>query len=187
MWCLNSRLTSCLSVLYYTSIMEHGMELTQQILQDLLNYDPDSGIWTWRNPLPRSKMKPGDLAGRITSHGRRQIRIASGFYYSARLAFLYMTGDWPVDQVDHINRIRDDDRWINLREATQSQNSFNRTWCEASGEMRGITVCGWQYAVKIGNTYLGLFPGLDLAKTARDEALQILGGSFTNLPERNVT
>ena len=80
------------------------MELTQDVLKELLDYDPETGEWTWRNPLPRSRMKPGDVAGRITQCGRRQIRIASGFYYASRLAWLYMTGEWPKDQIDHINR-----------------------------------------------------------------------------------
>jgi hypothetical protein len=161
--------------------MEVYMELNQETLMHLLNYDPVTGIWTWRNPLPRSKMKPGDIAGRITQDGRRQIRIASGFYYGARLAWLYMTGEWPKDQVDHINRKRDDDRWENLREANQSQNSYNRNWCEESGEWRGIRYCGKQFAVSIGNKYLGLFRTFDEAKVARDNELKLRAGEFTNL------
>lgn len=154
------------------------MNLTQEMLQHLLNYDPETGIWTWRNPLPRSRMQSGDIAGRITNHGRRQIRIASGFYYSARLAWLYMTGSWPKDQIDHINRIRDDDRWVNLREANQSQNSYNRNWCEDSGEWRGIRWCGKQFAVSIGGKYLGLFKDFEDAKHARDTELTLRAGQF---------
>ena len=160
------------------------MELNQDTLRHLLDYDPETGIWTWRNPLPRSKMWPGDLAGRITSHGRRQIRIASGFYYSARLAWLYMTGEWPKDQVDHINRIRDDDRWINLRAATQSQNSYNRAWCEENGKWRGIICAGNKYAVNIGGKYLGGFNTFEEAAAIRDAELQIKAGDFANIPER---
>ena len=154
------------------------IDLTQEILQHILNYDPETGIWTWRNPLPRSKVKPGDQAGRITTGGRRQLRIASGFYYSARLACLYMTGDWPKEQMDHINRIRDDDRWINLREANQSQNSYNRAWTEERGEWRGISRCGHQFAVSIGGEYLGLYKTFDEAKTTRDWALKKWAGKF---------
>ena len=154
------------------------IELTQEILQHLLDYNPETGIWTWRNPLLRSKVKPGDIAGRITSGGRRQLRIASGFYYSSRLAWLYMTGEWPKDQVDHINRIRDDDRWENLRAANQSQNSYNRAWAEESGEWRGIRCCGKQFAVNIGGKYLGLFKTFDEAKIARDAELTLRAGQF---------
>lgn len=155
--------------------------LTQERLQHLLDYDPLTGIWLWRNPLFRSKMNPGDVAGRITQQGRRQIRIASGFFYASRLAFLYMTGKWPKDQVDHINRIKDDDRWENLREANQSQNSYNRGWCEESGEWRGIRCCGNQFAVSIGTEYLGLFKTFEEAKAARDWKLIAKAGEFATL------
>jgi hypothetical protein len=129
-------------------------------------------------------MRPGDPAGRITQQGRRQIRIASGFYYSSRLAWLYMTGEWPKDQIDHINRIKDDDRWENLREATQSQNSFNRSWCEESGDWRGIRTNGNKFVASIGSRYLGNFATLGEAQTARDEALKEMGGEFAVIPLR---
>lgn len=152
--------------------------LTQEYLQHLLHYDPLTGLWTWMNPLPRSKMCRGDLAGRITQQGRRQIRIASGFYYASRLAFLYMTGEWPEDQVDHINRIKDDDRWENLRPATQSQNSYNRAWAEQGGSWRGIRPHGNQYAVSIGGQYLGLYSTFEAAADVRDRALEAWAGPF---------
>jgi hypothetical protein len=156
--------------------------LTADFLRHLLHYDPLTGVWTWMNPLPRSRVKPGDVAGRITSHGRRQIRIASGFYYSGRLAWLYMTGEWPKDQIDHVNRIKDDDRWENLREATQSQNSFNRAWAEVNGDLRGISLRGNQLAVSIGGQYLGLFKTIEEAIAARDRALKEKAGPFVVIP-----
>lgn len=161
-------------------------DLTADRVRHLLHYDPLTGAWTWINPLPRSKMRCGDPAGRITSHGRRQIRIASGFYYSARLAWLYMTGEWPKDQIDHINRLVGDDRWENLREANQSQNSFNRTWAESSGAWRGIACCGKKFAVNIGGKYLGLYETFEEAVAVRDQGLKEFAGPFAiALPERN--
>src|SRR5207244_1723887 len=142
--------------------------LTSDYLKHLLHYDPLTGVWTWMNPMPRSKMYRGDIAGSVDSNGRRKIRIASGYYYSARLACLYMTGKWPVEQMDHENRIRDDDRWENLREATQSQNSYNRKWAEEGGEWRGISVHGNRYSVYIGGCYLGGFDTFEEATSVRD-------------------
>lgn len=48
-------------------------------------------------------------------------------YLAHRLAFLYMTGAFPTNQVDHINRVRNDNRFINLREVLPSDNSKNRS------------------------------------------------------------
>jgi hypothetical protein len=161
--------------------------LTQVYLQHLLHYDSLTGIWTWRNPLLRSKMRPGDVAGSIDSNGRRKLRIHSGYYYSARLAWLYMTGQWPKDQIDHKNRIVSDDRWENLREATQSQNSFNRGWAEAGGEWRGIRCNGNKFAVNIGGVYLGNFATFEEAKTVRDEALKKYAGPFAVNDEKEAS
>lgn len=157
-------------------------------VRHLLHYDPLTGVWSWMNPLPRSKMKRGDVAGRIMSNGRRQIRVAGCFFYSSRLAWLYMTGKWPEDQIDHKNRIKDDDRWENLREASQSQNSFNRDWCEASGDMRGILTHGNKFRVDIGGNYLGLYNNLEAAKKVRDQALNDMAGPFAVITnERKVS
>lgn len=150
--------------------------LSQVELRSQLHYDPDTGIWSWLAPLKHSKMKPGDIAGRLTQAGRWQIRLAGEFYYASRLAWLYMTGDWPIDQIDHINRDRADDRWCNLREATQSQNSYNRDWCDSPG--RGITCCGKQYAVNIGGRYHGLYRFIEEAIVVRDCMLIVMAGNF---------
>jgi hypothetical protein len=98
-----------------------------------------------------------------------------------------MTGEWPKDQIDHINRIKDDDRWENLREATQSQNSFNREWAEANGELRGIRPHGHQFAVSIGNQYLGLHETLEEAKAVRDKALETRAGPFAVIERKTAS
>lgn len=162
-------------------------EISADFLRHLLHYDPLTGVWTWMNPLPRSKYREGEKAGRINTDGRRQIGVAGKVYYSARLAHLYMTGEWPHAQMDHINRIRDDDRWENLRQATQSQNSYNREWAEANGEWRGITPHGNKFKVDIGAQYLGLYDTFDQAKDVRDQALKDWAGPFAIIPERNVS
>lgn len=167
---------------------ENPTWLSADLLRHYLHYDPLTGAWTWMNPLPRSKMRRGDTAGRIMDNGRRQIRISGSFFYSSRLAWLYMTGEWPADQIDHKNRIKDDDRWDNLREATQSQNSFNRDWCEVNGDLRGIFCHGNKFRVDIGGTYLGLHETLEEAVSIRDQALKDWAGPFAVLPkERKVS
>lgn len=98
--------------------------LTQSRLNELLHYDPDTGVFTWLAAVARS-VKIGDVAGWAEDDGYLRISVGGKQYLAHRLAFLYMTGDWPKDQVDHRNGIRDDNRWDNLREATHAENGQN--------------------------------------------------------------
>jgi HNH endonuclease len=97
--------------------------LTCERLRELLDYDPSTGKWIWK--IRRQGVWPGRYAGTPVQDGRFQIRIDRIKYYSAPLAWLYMTGEWPPETVDHINRICTDDRWENLRLATRSENATN--------------------------------------------------------------
>jgi hypothetical protein len=100
--------------------------LTQARLKELLHYDPESGAITWAS-RPSSRVKVGMLAGKVhPTQGYRQVRADKSLYYAHRLAWLYMTGEWPAADVDHINHVRDDNRWSNLRGATRSQNITSR-------------------------------------------------------------
>jgi hypothetical protein len=95
--------------------------LTAERLRDVLHYDPGTGVFTWRVRTARC-VHVGDVAGMINV---RRIRIDGRLYKASRLAWLYMTGEFPVSGIDHTNLIRADDRFCNLREATASQNQAN--------------------------------------------------------------
>ena len=103
------------------------MALTQKELKELLHYDPNTGVFTWlvdRN----DKTKAGDVAGGSNlSHGYKRLCINYHNYQQHRLAFLYMTGNFPDRFVDHINGNRSDNRWDNLRQANDVQNACNKT------------------------------------------------------------
>src|SRR3989304_2031824 len=87
--------------------------ITQSALKQIIHYDPDTGVFTWIVNRGR-KAKSGYLAGVISDLGYRRIQISGRKHYAGRLAWLYMTGSQPVNEIDHINGVRDDDRFSNL-------------------------------------------------------------------------
>lgn len=97
--------------------------LTQERLKELLDYDPDTGVFVWR--VSRGGINKDTQAGSKLSNGYIYISISKRRYYTHRLAWLYVHGCWPTNQIDHINRVRDDNRICNLREATPSENQWN--------------------------------------------------------------
>lgn len=98
-------------------------ELTQDILKELLTYNPITGVFTWLVNIGAARV--GGHPGIINSKGYLTTFINKKHYSMHRLAFLYMTGSIP-EFVDHINGIRDDNRWENLRPANIKQNGWNR-------------------------------------------------------------
>lgn len=98
--------------------------LTQDELKSLLMYDPATGVFTWRVSRP-TKIKPGDVAGNVNPKGYVSVGVKGKIYRAHRLAWLYVHGRWPHNEIDHINRIRNDNRIVNLREADRSVNTQN--------------------------------------------------------------
>ncbi len=105
--------------------MRDEKELTQKRLKELLHYSPDTGVFTWLVTRGRYT-KTGSVAGGWNGTGYRIISIDGKRYLAHRLAFMYIKGSFPKDQTDHINKVRHDNKWSNLRESTQRQNHENR-------------------------------------------------------------
>jgi hypothetical protein len=99
--------------------------LTAERLRELLHYDPATGVFRWR-VRTSSRRAAGDIAGTAHNAGYWQIRVAGEVHLAHRLAWLYMTGAWPKDQIDHRNTDRADNRRENLREASRRQNQANK-------------------------------------------------------------
>jgi hypothetical protein len=99
--------------------------ISHTYLISILNYDPDTGIWRWlvdRN----NHMKAGDIAGNVNKTGYRIIGINGKQYLSSRLAYFYMTGEWPEKTMDHMNQVKDDDRWENLEQKDDTEQMHNQ-------------------------------------------------------------
>lgn len=100
--------------------------LTQARLKELLHYDPETGVFTrLENPHPHSRVKAGEVAGGFDAKGYRKIWVHDGRYMASVLAWLYMTGRMPKHQVDHKDLNKANNRWLNLRPATNKQNQEN--------------------------------------------------------------
>ena len=99
-------------------------KLTQNELKKHLHYNPETGIFTWKLSA-RRPVCIGDVAGCYDKRAYIVIRIENVLYLAHRLAWLYMEGYHPENQIDHKNGNKHDNRWKNLREATQTCNSQN--------------------------------------------------------------
>ncbi len=96
---------------------------SQERLKEKYNYDPDTGVFTHAKGI----RKLDKVAGCPNkNHGYVMLHI-DGFYYTAqRVAYVWMTGEDPGDLIlDHINRVKTDNSWENLRLVTHSQNAKN--------------------------------------------------------------
>jgi HNH endonuclease/AP2 domain len=87
-------------------------------------YDPDVGNFYWLIS-PRYKVNIGDRAG-YNSQGYWNLSYGCNLYRAHRVAWLMMTGEWPEDQIDHKDRNKLNNRWSNLRQATNAENIRNQ-------------------------------------------------------------
>lgn len=111
-------------------------ELTQDILKEHLRYDPETGFMYWNNRSPSSfpnrtiytqwsSKIAGTQAGNVNPDGYIKIKVLGKTYQAHRLVWLYVTGSWPDNQIDHINHIRSDNRFENLRDIQSCENTRN--------------------------------------------------------------
>ena len=113
--------------------------VTASEVRELLNYDAETGVFIWKQNRGTRKLK-GIRAGSFHSAGYRHIMVEGSWYLEHRLAWLITYNAWPTLTIDHINGVRDDNRIVNLREATHSEQLQNRK-IPASSRHPGVTFC----------------------------------------------
>lgn len=107
-------------------------------IDEFIAYDPATGVFT--NKKQRRRSKIGDVLGTISADGYVRITFRYKHYLGHRLAWRLMTGAWPSDDVDHRDLDRSNNRWANLRIATQSQNSANAPLtCRNTSGFKGVS------------------------------------------------
>lgn len=161
--------------------------INQELLKELFDYNLDNGNFTWLTNRGKNLLV-NTIAGTNVGNGYTRIRINGKQYLAHRLAWLYVYGVWPIEQLDHINGIRSDNRLSNLREATNKENNVNRglTKVNTSG-YKGVSwskhANKWLSRIMVNgkSLHLGYFIDKDEAIEAYKQAAIIHHGSFINL------
>jgi hypothetical protein len=150
-------------------------------LKAALHYDPDTGVFTWISSTgPRAVV--GVTAGTTTME-YVWIKLHGRTYAAHVLAWFYMTGEWPSDQVDHRDGDTRNNRWGNLREATPQQNSSNRkVRYDSPFGITGVYASGKKFIARINaggeQIHLGTFDTVAEAANARAFAARDIFGEF---------
>jgi hypothetical protein len=159
--------------------------LTQEYLKSILDYDLDTGIFTWK-VSKANRTKVGDVAG-WSYNGYREIEINNKAYKAHRLAWLYVYGEMPKKLIDHIDGNRSNNKISNLREATYQENSENyKTPKTNKSGVKNVSwyksLNKWVVSISIRKTKktVGYYDDLELAELVAIEARNKYRGEFAN-------
>jgi len=124
------------------------MMITQARLKEVLNYNPDTGLFTWRKrDCNKFNAKfAGKVAGTNKSCEYTRILIDGNIYKAHRLVWLYVHGEWPRKEIDHINHDPIDNRLANLRDVSHLVNGRNSSLKKNS--KTGVSGVNWHSAKK---------------------------------------
>ena len=155
--------------------------ITQDELKELLNYDEETGMFTWKKS---GKGRKADKAvGYTNIRGYVEVTIKKSKYYGHRLAWLYVYGYMPENMIDHINHNQSDNSIANLREADSQSNARNQTKSKNGdyGVQWSKKRSLWNSMIYVDNKaiYLGMFAEYSDALNARKNA-EVLYGFHEN-------
>ncbi len=149
--------------------------MTAEEAREMIEYNPATGLFRWRVRLSNRQNK-GWFAGSVNDRGYLRVRMKGVCYRAHRLAWFLYYGEWPENNIDHINGDTKDNRIENLRDVTQQENLFNRRG------VKGYTPSGNKYAAYIGlggnHIYIGTFDTAEEARAAylkKKEELHVIG------------
>lgn len=146
--------------------------ITQELLKELLEYNSETGIFTWKK-FQNGRAVSGSVAGCV-SGGYVHIKVCKERFTAHRLAWLYMTGSFPSGHIDHIDMDRSNNRIVNLRDSTRSENGQNRVRAQSNNSSGFLGVykkknskkwCA-QIVVSKKNKFLGVFDTAEEASKA---------------------
>lgn len=168
-------------------------KLTQSFLKRVVSYDAKTGLFT-RIKQTCNKVKVGDIASFKNESGYIALNVGNKLHLAHRLAWLYVYGELPELQLDHINGSREDNRIANLRVVTHAENQQNRTKARKDNKHSEFIGVGfhsqngrWRARIQVNKTskWLGYFETKEAAKDAYLAAkaqihpfanMEILGG-----------
>ncbi|MFA7308089.1 MAG: HNH endonuclease [Hyphomicrobium sp.] len=180
-------------------------EITADYVRSILDYDPETGVFTWKQRPPEmfrdTAFRPkentcdiwntrfsGKISGWPNGHGYIEFSILGKKCLAHRIAWLYMTGEWPKHQIDHVDCDRSNNTFSNLRKATHGENQRNCgvkanntsghkgvRWHSHSGK--------WQACIRVEGErhHLGSFESIEDAAKAYECASSKFHGKFARV------
>ena len=162
--------------------IKFNTDLTAEQLREVLDYNPVTGIFTWKVCRGCGCPRVGEVAGTPSSKGYIVISLRYKRYKAHRLAWLHFYGKWPEDQIDHKDTIKTNNSIDNLRPATNSQNMANAL---RHNGLKGVTYDRGRWIAQITKnrrkTYLGSFSTKEEAHAAYALKAKELHGEFSRL------
>jgi len=162
------------------------LTLPHSRLRELLYYDPSTGLFSWKES--RGSKSRGQEAGVFNDNGYVVIRVDKRLYAGHRLAWFYEFGEWPEEQIDHIDGNRGNNKIHNLRKASNKENSRNTALKSSnSSGYKGVSRCNrsglWYASIKInGKTKsLGRHLTPEAAHTAYIKEAKLVFGEFARV------
>jgi hypothetical protein len=151
--------------------------ITCERVRQLLVYDPATGVFTWAAGVEGrgGKRRAGTVAGTTRPDGYVRISLDGKKYEAARVAWLYVTGAWPLGDVDHRDTDPGNNRWANLRDVSHAKNMENRRRPNRQNKTGLLGVCPspktpgfFRAQLGVGRrcVWLGDFPTAELAHAA---------------------